>query len=64
SMGDRVLVVANFDAKPRYLRLAEIGKRGYHEHTQLRDYISGESPSMFKHYLVLPPYHFYWLVER
>jgi amylosucrase len=64
SMGDRVLVVANFDSKPRYLRLAELSKRGYHEHTRLQDCISGESPSMFKHYLVLPPYHFYWLIER
>jgi amylosucrase len=64
SIGDRVLVVANFDAKPRYLRLAELGNRGYHEHARLRDYVSGESPSMFKHYLVVPPYQFYWLAEQ
>ena len=58
---EQVLVVANFDAKPRHLNLKGIGRRGYFSYTQLRDYVTGDSPAIFKDELVIPPYHSYWL---
>ena len=61
---EQVLVVANFDAKPQHLNLADLGNRAHFEYAQLRDLVSGDAPSIFKDELVIPPYHFYWLSDQ
>ncbi len=61
---EQVLVVANFDSKPQHLNLSELGTRWPFEYARLRDYITGDSPAIFKDELVIPPYHFYWLSEQ
>ena len=61
---DNVLVVGNFDSAPQSLALDELNIRGYFEFGQLQDIYSGESPSMFKDQLVIPPHRFYWLTNR
>ena len=58
---DVVLVVANFDSEPQYLDMKELGNRGAFTYSQIRDLSSGETPTMFKDQLVVPPFHFYWL---
>lgn len=58
-----VLVVANFDSKPQYLSLADLGSLGHLESAQLRDLITGDTPSLFKDELVIPPYQYYWLSD-
>lgn len=60
---EEVLVVANFDSKPQHLSLADLGHRGHFEYVRLRDLITGETPSIFKDELVIPPYNFYWLSD-
>lgn len=60
-MGDHVLIVANFDASPQSLSLADLGNRGQFNLGRLRDLYSGEAPSLFKDQLVIPPHRFYWL---
>ena len=59
--GNNVLVVGNFDDSPQSLTLSDLSNRGRFEYSQLRDLYSGESPSMFKDQLVVPPLSFYWL---
>ena len=61
--GESVLVVGNFDDSPQYLDLSKLGNRGIFEYGHIRDAYSGESPSLFKDQLVIPPYHFYWLTD-
>ena len=61
---EEVLVVANFDAKPQHLNLSDLGNRANFEHSQLRDLITGDTPSIFKDELVIPPYSFYWLSDQ
>ena len=61
---DEILVVANFDSKPQYLNLSELGNRGQFQYAQLYDCITGDTPSIFKDELVIPPYHFYWLSDQ
>ncbi|MBT8440718.1 MAG: alpha-amylase [Gammaproteobacteria bacterium] len=61
---EEVLVVANFDAKPQHLNLSDLGNRAHFEYSQLRDLVSGDTPSIFKDELVIPPYHFYWLSDQ
>jgi len=61
---EQVLVVANFDSKPQHLNLADLGNRAYFEYCQMKDLISGDTPSIFKDELVIPPYHFYWLSDQ
>ena len=61
---EQVLVVANFDAKPQHLNLSELGNRGQFQFAQLSDYVSGDTPAIFKDELVIPPYHFYWLSDQ
>ncbi|MGB5562870.1 MAG: amylosucrase [Sedimenticolaceae bacterium] len=56
-----VLVVGNFDAAPQSLTLSDLSNRGHFEYAQLQDLYSGESPTLFKDQLVIPPYRFYWL---
>ncbi|MCP4289045.1 MAG: alpha-amylase [Gammaproteobacteria bacterium] len=62
--GEKVLVVANFDSRPQHLDLSNLAYRGQFQHGQLQDLVSGESPSMFKNQLVVPPYRFYWLTDQ
>ena len=59
-----VLIVGNFDASPQSLTLGELGGRLQFEYSRLRDLYSGESPTLFKDQLVIPPYRFYWLSDR
>ena len=61
---DNVLVVANFDGAPQSLNLSDLSNRGHFAFAQLQDLYSGESPSLFKDELVIPPYRFYWLSDR
>jgi len=63
-LSEHVLVVANFDDAPQSLTLSELGNRGEFEYGRLRDLYSGEAPSLFKDQLVIPPFRFYWLVNR
>jgi amylosucrase len=56
-----VLVVGNFDAHPQYLNLSDLETQGFRMGEHIRDLYSGDSPTLFKDQLVLPPYRFYWL---
>jgi len=60
---DNVLVVGNFDKSPQSLTLSDLSNRGCFEYSRLYDLYSGESPSMFKDQLVIPPHRFYWLTD-
>lgn len=62
--GESILVVGNFDDAPQYLELGKLGNRGIFEYGRIKDLYSGESPTMFKDQLVIPPYHFYWLTDQ
>lgn len=64
--GDPVLVVANFDAAPRYLDLDSLGPRGRGRLGlgQLQDLATRESPAHFNGRLVIPAFRFYWLTDR
>jgi amylosucrase len=62
--GDNVLVVGNFDSSPQSLTLSNLSNRGHFEYAHLQDLYSGESPTLFKDQLVIPPYRFYWLTDR
>ncbi len=61
---DNVLVAGNFDDSPQSLTLSDLSNRGHFEYSQLQDLYSGESPTQFKDQLVIPPYRFYWLIDR
>ncbi|MGB5324008.1 MAG: alpha-glucosidase C-terminal domain-containing protein, partial [Pseudomonadales bacterium] len=61
---EQVLVVANFDSKPQHLNLTDLRNRGQFQYAQLRDYVSGDSPAIFKEALVIPPYRYYWLSDQ
>jgi len=63
-LNNTVLVVGNFDAKPQSLTLSDLGNRNMFEYGQLRDLYSGESPTLFKDQLVIPPFRFYWLSDQ
>ena len=63
-LNDNILVVGNFDISPQSLNLSNLSNRGRFEYSQLQDLYSGESPTMFKDQLVVPPYRFYWLTDR
>ena len=63
-MNDRVLVVANFDAAPQSIDLAELPGQGRFEYPQLRDLYSGVAPSLFNKQLVVPGFGFYWLADH
>ena len=60
---NHVLVVANFDARPQHLDMSHPRIKSMFPLGQVRDLYSGETPSMFKDQLVIPPYHFYWLSD-
>jgi amylosucrase len=56
-----VLVVANFDATPRYLDLDTLSRRGIFRYGQIIDLATGSTPALFNNRVVVPPYRFYWL---
>jgi amylosucrase len=60
---DHVLVIGNFDGNYQSLNLSEIDspKLRLNDNENIKDLYSGESPSLFKNELVLPPFCFYWL---
>jgi amylosucrase len=62
--GNNVLVVGNFDSSPQSLTLSNLSNRGRFEFGHVQDLYSGESPTLFKDQLVIPPYRFYWLTDR
>ena len=62
--GDNVLVVANFDSAPQSFDLTDLRNRGRFAYGEIQDLYSGESPSLYKDTLVIPPYRFYWLSDR
>ncbi len=57
---EQVLVVANFDSKPQYLNLQDLGPWAP-QYGKLIDLYSGECPDTFKKSLVIPGFGFYWL---
>ncbi len=59
----RVLVVANFDAKPQPLNLHDVDGWDKNQYGQMIDLYSGQSPDIFKDTLVVPGFSFYWLCE-
>ena len=61
---DSILVVGNFDSSPQSLNLNELGNRGRFVLGRMQDLYSGETPSLFKDQLVIPPHRFYWLTDR
>ena len=61
---DAVLVVANFNVKPSYLDLAELGNRGLFQLGQPFDLLSKETPALFNGRLVVPAYRSYWLTDQ
>ena len=62
--GDNILVVANFDNTSQSLDLKDLHNRGNFAYGEIQDLYSGESPSLYKDTLVIPPYRFYWLSDR
>jgi amylosucrase len=63
SPAERVLVVANFDAKPQYLDLNDVRSWASSHYGQMIDLFTGQSPDIFKDSLVIPGFGFYWLYE-
>jgi len=59
-----VLVVVNFDARPQHLDLDDPYIKSVLAHGHIKDLVSGDTPSMFKGQLVIPPFHFYWLTDQ
>jgi amylosucrase len=59
---DSVLVVANFNDRPEQFNLRDLRNRGRFELGELRDLVSGASPTVFNGQLVIPAYGYYWLV--
>ena len=60
---NHVLVIGNFDGNYQSLNLSEIDtpRLRLNDNENIKDLYSGESPSLFKNELVLPPFSFYWL---
>lgn len=59
-----VLIVVNFDARPQHLNLDDPHIKSIISSNQIKDLVSGDTPSIFKGQLVIPPYHFYWLTDQ
>ena len=60
---EHILVISNFDATYQSLNLSEINTPTlrFNDSKDIKDLYSGETPSLFKDQLVLPPFRFYWL---
>ncbi len=61
---ENVLVVSNFNNLPQYFSLSDLGNRGFFEYEYLQDLYTDESISIVEDKLVIPPYCFFWLVNR
>ena len=59
-----VLVVVNFDANSQNLDLDDPCIKSVLSYGHIKDLVSGDTPSMFKGQLVIPPYQFYWLTDQ
>jgi len=59
-----VLVVVNFDANPQHLDMNHPHIKSVLSYGHITDLLSGDTPSLFKDQLVIPPYHFYWLTDK
>ncbi|MDZ4142164.1 MAG: alpha-amylase family glycosyl hydrolase [Methylotenera sp.] len=57
----RVLVIANFDAKPQTLDVEKLRKKGFFQHDLARDIHTGDSVSVINAVLEIPALGFYWL---
>jgi amylosucrase len=57
-----VLVVANFNDAPEQFNLHDLRNRDRFELGELRDLLSGATPSIFNGQLVIPAHGYYWLV--
>ncbi|UOA10054.1 alpha-amylase family glycosyl hydrolase [Methylobacter sp. S3L5C] len=60
---DRVMVIANFDAKPQYLDLESLNGKGINFYNHVVDLYTGSSPTQHDRQIILQPYQFYWLTE-
>jgi amylosucrase len=60
---ERVLVIANFDARPQYLDLEVFSGKGINLYGKFTDLYSGRSPTQYDWRIVLQAYQFYWLTE-
>ncbi len=60
---ERVMVIANFDAKPQYLDLDALNGKGINFYNHFVDLYSGRSPAQHDRQIILQPYQFYWLTE-
>ncbi|WP_262964150.1 alpha-amylase family glycosyl hydrolase [Methylobacter psychrophilus] len=60
---ERVMVIANFDAKPQYLDLETLNGKGINFYNHFVDLYSGRSPAQHDRQIILQPYQFYWLTE-
>lgn len=60
---ERILVVVNFDYSPQHLDLTRLSKLPSFQFNKVKDLYTGETPSIFKNELVVPPFHFYWLTD-
>ncbi|MBE0469105.1 MAG: alpha-amylase [Methyloprofundus sp.] len=61
---ERVLVIANFDAKSQSLNLDDISHWASPHSGRMIDLYTGQSPDIFNHTLVVPGFSFYWLGEN
>ena len=59
---ESVLVVANFNDRPEQFNLQDLRNRGRFELGELRDAVSGVSPTQFNDQVVIPAFGFYWLM--
>jgi amylosucrase len=63
-LNDKVLIVGNFDSSPQSLSISDLENRGFSNHEQLQDLYSDKSISTHEGILVIPSFHFYWLIDR
>ncbi|MCF7971637.1 MAG: alpha-amylase [Methylococcaceae bacterium] len=61
---ERVLVIANFDAKSQSLNLDDISNWTSPRYGRMVDLYTGQSPDIFNNTLVVPGFSFYWLGEN
>ncbi|ESS71834.1 amylosucrase Ams [Methyloglobulus morosus KoM1] len=60
---ERVIVIANFDAKPQHLDLEVISGKGINLYGQFNDLYTGRNIAQYDRQIVLQAYQFYWLTE-
>ena len=60
---DRVLILCNFDGAPQRLHIDHLIKQGFRPYAQLKDALTGQSPTQFREHIVLQAYQALWLTE-